>query len=145
MIDLFAAIEGSSLAGALRRSVWVYPLVNAGHIFGIALLIGAVVPMDLRSLGLVGGSSPAEVVRLLRPFAVCGAIIAIGCGLLLFSAQATEYAASLWFRGKMSFLLLALLNAALHLASDPLPRRAAILSLFLWPLVLISGRMVGYS
>jgi hypothetical protein len=47
-----AELEATVLAAALRGSVWAYPLVNAGHILGVALLIGSIVPLDLRLLGL---------------------------------------------------------------------------------------------
>lgn len=45
-----AALEATELARALRDSVWIYPLVNAGHILGVALLVGSIVPLDLRLL-----------------------------------------------------------------------------------------------
>jgi len=32
MTDLLGAIEASHLATTLRGSMWVYPLVNAGHV-----------------------------------------------------------------------------------------------------------------
>lgn len=51
MEALFAALEASTWATALSGSLWVYPLINAGHLLGIALLVGAIVPMDLRLLG----------------------------------------------------------------------------------------------
>ena len=44
-------LEGTTLAAALRSSVWAYPLVNAGHILGVALLVGGAVPLSLRLLG----------------------------------------------------------------------------------------------
>ena len=47
-----AALEATPLATALRGSVWVYPLVNAAHILGVALLVGSIVPLDLRLLGV---------------------------------------------------------------------------------------------
>lgn len=52
MIDEWAAaLEATDLATTLRGSVWAYPLVNAAHILGVALLVGATVPLDLRLLG----------------------------------------------------------------------------------------------
>jgi hypothetical protein len=147
--EFLAALEATPLAAHLRVSRWTYPLVNAGHIAGIGLLLGAVVPMDLRALRLVGGPDLGALVRFLRPFAVAGLILALICGLLLFSAQATDYAGNLWFRLKMALLAAALLNAALHLRLEALPparqRRAAALSLLLWPAVLLSGRLIAFA
>jgi hypothetical protein len=107
--------------------------------------VGAVVPMDLRAAGLIRGPDVRSLVRFLRPFAGLGLLLAVSCGVLLFLVQATDYAASPWFRIKMALLILALTNAALHLRRDPLPARAALLSLLVWPAVLVSGRMIAYG
>jgi hypothetical protein len=142
-MDLAAWAEGTALAQHLKASRWTYPLVNAGHVAGIALLVGSVVPMDLRILGWVRGPSVAQVVAFLRPFAAVGLALAATCGALLFAAQAEDYTENFWFRAKMALLAVALVNAALHLGRTT--RRAAALSLVLWPCVLIAGRMISYS
>ncbi|MGQ0567896.1 MAG: hypothetical protein ACT4OK_22905 [Gemmobacter sp.] len=141
MIDSLASLEATALAEHLRASRWTYPLVNAGHILGVALLVGAVVPMDLAALRWVRGPGVAT----LRPFAMAGLGLAVCCGALLFIAQATDYAANGWFRAKMALLALAVANALWHLRARPLPARAALASLALWPSVLLAGRMIGYS
>jgi hypothetical protein len=144
--EALAALEATALAQHMKAARWTYPLVNAGHVAGIALLLGAVVPMHLRTLGWVRGPEPAAVAAFLRPFAVAGLLLAAGCGALLFITQAGDYAANFWFRLKLGLLALALAlaNAAWHLRAPP-SRGAAALSLALWPLVLISGRMIGFS
>ena len=145
MIELAAALESSGIAEFLKASRWVYPLVNALHILGIALLVGAVVPMDV---AVLRGRAVAAV-SLLRPWSVAGFVLAVLCGALLFVTQATEYARSPWFLGKMGLLALAMLNAAVHFRLDRFPprqrRQAAIASLVLWPAVLILGRMIAYG
>lgn len=149
MSDLLAALEATGLAQHLKAARWTYPLVNAGHVAGIALLLGAVLPMDLRILGLVRGPDPVATVAFLRPFAVAGLALAAACGTLLFLAQASDYVQNGWFRLKLALLAAALANAALHLrlgSLSPARRRlAATVSLVLWPAVLLSGRMIGYS
>lgn len=142
-MDLTVWAEGTALAQHLKASRWTYPLVNAGHVAGIALLVGSVVPMDLRILGVVRGPSVPATVAFLRPFAVAGLVLAAGCGAALFSAQAWDYAGNFWFRLKLALLVCALANAALHLGRTT--RAAAALSLVLWPCVLIAGRMIAYS
>ncbi len=148
-MELWAALEATQLAQFLKASRWVYPLINAGHILGIALLIGSVVPMDLRLLGLVRRPDLAATVALLRPIAAAGLALAVVCGLLLFTTQATDYAGNGWFRAKIALVVLATLSAALHprlAAQTPCRRRvAASMSLVLWPSALICGRMIGYS
>lgn len=149
MIDFLAGLEATALAEHLRQSRWTYPLINAGHILGIALIVGSVVPMDLRLMRLVGGPGPVATVGFLRPFALAGLILAASCGVLLFIAQAGDYLGNGWFQAKMAILAIVLANAALHLridrAAPARQRLAAGISLALWPAVLICGRMIGYS
>lgn len=148
MIDLAASLEATALGQFLKASRWVYPLVNAGHILGIALLIGSVVPMDLRLLGVLSRPGLAETVALLRPFAAAGLALAAVCGALLFVTQAGDYVQSRWFQAKMVLVALAALNAALHprLALTSRRRQVVVagLSLVLWPSALLCGRMIAY-
>ena len=68
--DILEMIAASLPAQALKASFWAYPLVNAGHILGLALFIGAIVPLDLRILGAFRGCHygrwPVSVCRLRR-------------------------------------------------------------------------------
>lgn len=143
MNELAAALEASQLGQFLKASRWVYPLVNTGHILGLALLVGAIVPMDLR---LLRGDAGAVW---LRRYAAAGLTLAIACGALLFVTQATDYVVSAWFRAKMAVLALALVNIAAHPRLAPLPDRrrrvAAGVSLAAWPTILLLGRMIGYG
>ena len=144
MIEIATALEATGLAQFLKVSRWVYPLVNAGHILGIALLVGAVVPMDVSVLR--GRTAP---VALLRWGSVAGFGLAAAFGSLLFVTQATDYIGNWWFLAKIGVIVLALMNAVAHFRLDRLPlrqrRQAAIASLALWPSALILGRMIGYA
>jgi hypothetical protein len=133
------ALEATWLAEHLRRSRWTYPLVNAGHILGIAILLGTVVPMQVQRLR---GGQPR--VRLLRPYAMAGLTLAVTCGALLFMAQAGEYLGNPWFQAKMALLAVALAHAAWHLRTEVIPVRAAVASLVLWLMVLVAGRMIAF-
>lgn len=142
MTDWAAALEATSLAAGLRQSVWVYPLVNAGHILGIALLVGCVIPMDMALLRR-GAIAPYAG---LRRYAVAGFLLAAVCGALMFVVQARDYLQSPWFAAKIALVGLAAINAALHLAPGKArtPRLAAKASLLLWIAALVCGRMIGY-
>ena len=84
--------------------MWLYPLVNAGHIVGVALLVGGAVPLGLRYLGL-WPSVPAEGLRrVLGRSCDAGFAMTVVSGFLLFVARATAYAASPFFRAKMFVL-----------------------------------------
>ncbi len=158
MLSWLAALEATGLAQALRHSVWSYPLVNAGHVLGVALLVGAIVPLDLRLLGAWRTLPLVPLWTVLTRTAAAGLALAVVCGGLLFATRATEYAASGLFQGKMALVLLATLNAlalrrtgfdpaGVHGEADRVPLRirlAAAFSLAAWPTVLGLGRLVGY-
>ena len=105
-----AALEATEVATALRNSIWSYPLVNTAHILGVALLIGSVVPLDLRLLGLWGSIPLAPLWAVLTRMAGIGLGLAIIFGTLLFITRATEYAASNLFIAKMILVLLGTAN-----------------------------------
>ena len=151
--ELFAAIEALALAKALRDSVWAYPLVNAAHILGVALLVGSIVPLDLRLLGFWRSLPLAPLWHVLTRIAAAGLVLAATFGALLFITRATEYAASPLFLSKMIALAVGVANAILLLRASPEApatrapkhlRAAAAVSLAAWLTTLTLGRLVGY-
>ena len=150
MEELAGAIEASGAAALLRKSRWTYPAVNALHLLGIALLVGAAAPMDLRLIGLWRRDIQAETaLRLLRPVAATGAALAVATGLLLFIVQPRDYVALPLFWAKMAFVAFGLAHAlawgaALRAAPRARQRLAGALSLAVWISALVCGRMLGY-
>lgn len=158
MLELAVIIEQSLLAQALAGSVWWYPLINAGHILGIALLVGGILPLDLRLLGLWSSLPLQPLWRTLRTTAATGLALAVTTGSLMFIARATEYVQSFWFRAKMLVLLLALLNILViavryapavaaedsRLTQGAGLRAGALVSMVAWLTMLLLGRLVGY-
>lgn len=153
-MEWLAQVEQWAGVAALRDSTWVYPLVNSGHILGIGLLIGAILPLDLRLLGLWGDAPLAPLWRVLTRSAACGLALAVLCGLALFATDARAYLGSPWFLGKLALIALGLANAALLRwpgaappggeRAPPRLRAAAALSIACWCGALLLGRLVGY-
>jgi hypothetical protein len=154
-----AALEATPVARELRDSVYIYPLVNTGHLVGVALLIGSIIPLDLRLLFAWPSVPLAPLWRVLTRTSAAGLVVAIVFGSLLFIARATDYAASGLFVFKMVVVAAATLNAlALRIissgeisrllsAGQKPPRRFRIaggFSLVAWITALTLGRMVGY-
>ena len=151
-----AALEATELATALRRSTWLYPLVNAAHLLGVALVVGAMVPLDLRLLGVWPRTALQPLWQVLIACAVAGLLLAIASGTLLFITRASDYLASPLFGAKMAAVALGVANAVLlriggparsALAgerSSPRLRLAAAVSLLAWPAALLLGRLIGY-
>ena len=154
MDALFAAIEGTGLAQALRSSRWGYAAVNAAHVFSIALLIGSVVPLNLRLLGLWRGVSREAVVRVLAPVAASGLALALLTGPLLFSIRAREYSGVGFLQLKLAFIAVAVLSAlalcrsyGFLLKDAPRARLAghAVLSTICWLGALVCGRLIAFA
>jgi hypothetical protein len=149
---VLGAIEQAGPVTALRESTLAYPLVNALHIIGIALLFGAIVALDLRLIGWRREAGETDrLASLLLPVAIGGLVVAIPAGLLLFATDARAYAASRLFQAKILFIALAIGNALWLRASErrgPQPdRRAAVAggaSIALWLGAIVLGRLVGY-
>jgi hypothetical protein len=158
LADVLGALQDAAIVGALRRSHWVYPLVNTGHIVGLALLFGAIVPLDLRLIGVWREIPLAPLARLLLPVALAGLSLAVLTGALLFSISALKYAGMALFQAKLLLILAALTNALLlhrsaawaaHRDAEPRGttprlRLAGMLSIGCWLTAILAGRMIGY-
>ena len=143
MEHLFAGLEQSALGDAMRTWRWLYPIINTVHIAGIALLFGAIVSLDLRYLGLWNSVGADGLARVLVPVAMCGFVLAVLAGGMLFTTDARKYAAMPLFQIKMALISLGVLNAVL-LARNRATTWAALISLAIWTGALICGRFIGY-
>lgn len=158
LFDALTALQDWAPIAALRNSRWAYASVNAAHIVGIALLFGAIVPLDLRLMGWRRTVPIGTMARILLPVAVSGLALALVAGLALFSVRATKYAATGLFQLKMALLICAITNAFLlhravqweahQAAVSVIPPRhlrvAGAVSIALWLLVIACGRMLAF-
>jgi hypothetical protein len=65
-------IEASSVARWMREALWAYPAVETIHILALAIVVGSIVIVDLRLLGLSRDVSIARLSRHALPFTVGG-------------------------------------------------------------------------
>ncbi|MGI9416957.1 MAG: hypothetical protein ACR2RA_03855 [Geminicoccaceae bacterium] len=154
MESLLQALQATDVAQALRFSRFTYAAVSAVHILGIALLIGAILPLNLRLLGLWPDITRDTLIRVLVPSAAIGLFVAVLAGFFLFSIRATEYAALTVFRlklllvatGAASALLLHVRHGFLLQTASPTRLRiAAALSLLCWLGALVAGRLIAFT
>ena len=50
--SIFLALQESALGHAMRSSLALYPAVEILHIFGFVVLVGSILALDLRVLGV---------------------------------------------------------------------------------------------
>lgn len=141
------------VAQYLRNARWAYAAVNGLHIMGIALLVGAIVPFNLKLLGLWPRIDRHDLAKVLVPTAATGLCLAIAMGLLLFATRASEYAGVSFFQVKIALVLFGLTAAlVLHIrhgfllesASAAKLRAHAMVSLACWTLALACGRLIAF-
>lgn len=147
-------MERLRAVNALKGSYYAYPLVNALHILAIGTLVGAVLLMDLRILGVVRSVAREPLLHLLREAVALIFPVAVVTGLALFSIRAQEYATNPAFIAKMALLVLAGVNfwafqrfAGSESDADAYStaaRLSAALSIVLWVSVLVAGRFIGF-
>lgn len=157
LCEWLASTRGSI---ALHESLYMYPLVESIHVLTLCLFVGLAATVDLRLLGLTLRRVPlSEVVSRLMPWMTAGFIVMVTTGGLLFYAIPVRSFHSVFFRLKMLMLILAGLNAWIFHATvhrrvpdwdlDPhLPWRVRVtgaVSLFLWAVIIISGRLIAYN
>lgn len=140
----------------LQRSFLAYMAVNATHILGIGLLIGAILPLDLRLAGLFRQVPLPVIGPFLSRSAAVGVALAILTGLWLFTVRPADYLANSAFLWKLGLLMLALGNVAIqhrsaayrHALAGAAPsgrvRLLAGASALLWIAVLVAGRWIGF-
>lgn len=153
-----AALERLPIAVAMRESLWLFPAVEIAHILGFVVLVGGVVVLDLRLLGLGRAVPVRALTRHVLPWSFGALLVIVPSGLLMFAAQASELIANRAFQVKLALLLLAAVNAGLfHTATSRAPagwdtqtspprrvRLHAAASLAIWVSVIACGRLLAY-
>jgi len=148
-------LEGTALAQWVGLSFYAYPALLALHITGLAVVVGIFFMRDLRLLGLIKQPSPADFLKPVR-LAYAGFLLNAVSGFMLFTSQASIFAASTSFRFKIAFIALGMILAwqiqkrlALLLAKDheqipPNTRLLAAVSILCWVAAIIAGRLIAY-
>ena len=153
-------LAGTRGSIALHESLYMYPLVESVHVLTLCLFVGMAVMLDLRLLGLTLRRVPvSDVLGRLGPWMGAGFAVMILTGSLLFYAIPVRSYQNIFFRIKMIMLVLAGVNAWVFQMTvhrrvatwdlDATPPRAAkvagALSLVLWAIIIVSGRMIAYN
>ncbi|WP_276200234.1 DUF2214 domain-containing protein [Chelatococcus sp. XZ-Ab1] len=152
-LQALAAWPGAAL---LRRSSLAYLLLNAAHIASIGLIVGAIVPLDLRLVGLFRRHPLPVLASFLTRIAAVGIVLTVLTGVLLFSVRPAEYVANPAFLTKLGLVAIGVANALLlrrrnswqaATAGGPVHpgvRAAAALSLVTWMGAIVAGRWIGF-
>ncbi|MBK1666781.1 hypothetical protein CKO28_01825 [Rhodovibrio sodomensis] len=149
-----SALADWPVAQALTQGRWSYAAVSALHVLGIALLVGGILPLDLRLLGLWRSVEMRPLAAVLTPMAAAGLLLAVVTGVLLFSVRPLEYAQVPVLWGKLALIALGATGALafrLRVGRDPdragrrLRALAGIGSIVAWLGALACGRLIAFT
>jgi hypothetical protein len=158
--DFIAYFENSALADNIRENDLLFPLIESVHVLSICLVVGSILVVDLRLLGLASINRPVNrVTSGILPLTWTAFAMAVASGGLLFISNATKYLENGYFVAKIFLILAAGLNMAVFHAISardlpkwenettlPLPARlAGGLSILLWVSVVTCGRWIGFT
>jgi len=157
---LISYLENSALADNIRENDLLFPLIESVHVVAICLVVGSILAVDLRLLGLASLNRPvSRVTAGILPLTWGAFVVAVASGGLLFISNATKYLGNGFFVAKLCLIAAAGLNMALfHFISakdlprwendrrPPLPARlAGGVSIVLWIAVVACGRWIGFT
>jgi hypothetical protein len=153
---IFLALQESALGHAMRSSPALYPAVEILHIIGFVVLVGSILSLDLRVLGLARAIPIQPMAQLLLPLSRFGFLLAISMGFLLFSADAAHVVRNPAFQSKLLLITAALVNIVIAHAgpwrrvalwgteAPVVAKVTALVSLLLWLGAVCAGRLIAY-
>jgi hypothetical protein len=164
LVDLSRALTASPfglVARSLLRNVRGFaPIIQTVHILSVAAVMGSVVLVDLKVLGLALPSQPtSELTRRLMPWTWWALLSLASSGLVSVFARPERYLLNPVFGLKFAMLTPAIILAVLlqrasakdvHFWEQSRGRRAsaktiAAFSLLLWLGVAMAGRWIAYA
>ena len=154
--SIFLALQESALGHTMRSSPALYPAIEILHIIGFVILVGSILALDLRLLGLGRAIAIQPMAQLLLPVSRTGFLLAIGMGFLLFSADASHVVKNPAFQAKLLLIGAALINIVIAHAvpwrdvgrwgdrASVGAKATALLSILLWLGAVCAGRLIAY-
>jgi hypothetical protein len=151
---------GRAIAGSRAHEVVVHllsnvpglpPIVQTVHLVAIATVMGSIVLICLRVLGLALPSQPTEeLVRRLLPWTWWALPVLLVSGLVFVIARPRRYFSNPVFGIKVALITFAvLLTTLLHRVAERWPKHAAKLlagvSLAAWVSIVLAGRWIAYA
>jgi uncharacterized protein DUF6644 len=160
LTDLIAPLENSGLADSIRENDLLFPLIESVHVLSICLVVGSILVVDLRLLGLASIHQPvSRVTRGILPLTWSAFVVALASGSLMFISNAAKYLGNGYFLAKLLLIGAAGVNMAVFHAvgardlprwdnESALPLRARLaggFSILLWIAVVACGRWIGFT
>jgi hypothetical protein len=156
--ELWSWIESLPIAAHIGATWW-FPFLESIHVVASTFVVGSILMVDLRLLGLAACRYPvSRVTREVIPWTIAAFALSTVTGAGMFISQASRYAGNRAFQVKLVLLVFAVLNMIyFHLrtsrgvarwdsgaATIPAARVAGACSLALWIAIVLAGRWIGH-
>jgi hypothetical protein len=149
--SFFAWCHDSAISEWINDSTWAFAIIETLHILALTVLLGTIIAMDLRLLGVRSRrQSIAELASELAPYTLSALVVLIVTGVPMFMSQAVRYSQSVSFFVKMTLLVV---TVAFHFTiyrnvtmgeRARFGRLTASLSLICWLGVALAGRGIAF-
>lgn len=148
-------VRAASIAGFVNTTNWAWPTAESLHFIGLVMLMGVVLIVNLRMLGVAKNISFAAVHRLL-PWGVLGFVINVLTGIVFFVTVPDQYTQNIALEYKMALTMIAGANVLYFTVFDEAwaigsggdaPARGkfmAGLTILLWIGIIWLGRMMPF-
>lgn len=157
MNDFLNGLSDSWVGNTMRDHFWMWPLMENLHFFGLSLMFGALLAIDLRVIG-VARFIPMKHVMKLIPLALLAFSINLITGIAFICGDPFRYATNFSFQWKIALIVIAGINALWfwigehaklsQLAdgeqADFQAKVIAAISLLVWIGVIVLGRLIPY-
>ena len=155
IFPFFQWCEQTWLFRAISEHEMFFPALETIHLIGLVLLLGTIIILSLRLLGVMMVRQPVpELARDLAAYQTSGLTLMLATGVLMFVATAVRNYSNTSFWVKMLLLTFALIfhfvyfRKVVQLDDSGLPRLrgrfAAWGALILWFSVGVAGRSIGF-
>lgn len=150
-------VGSTSLSLWVTQWNWTWVILEILHFFGLCVLLGSLLIIDLRLIGFFRSIPIADTHRIL-PWTFVGFAINLITGILFYFGDPARYTINIGFQIKMLLIILAGLNALWFYLKIDKPMRTwdqhgdtpglakliGSLSLLIWFSVLLCGRLIPY-
>ena len=154
--SLASSIADSGLNQWISETYWLWPVLEIFHFIGLSIMLGALLIIDARLLGMLRTYDAGSVKRLV-PLVWVGFCINLASGTMFFVGDPMRYSVNIGFQIKMLLILIAGLNVVVYqlqvrpqltgwntVSVPTIARLVAIASLVTWGGVLLLGRLIPY-
>lgn len=151
--DSFAWIPETAVADWVVSSPYIWPALESIHFVSLCVLMGSLLVIDLRLIGLYRDRCASLVPRL-TGLALAAFLVNLATGLLFFAGNTYKYVGNPAFNLKLGLIAVAGLNALFFrfrlrglLDTGDVTGSSVVvgsLSLLLWSGVIVCGRMITF-